>query len=78
MFLHLGAGYSVRTKEIIAIIDHGLFEEQAGKRKVVSCLEAGEEGVKSVVLTDREVYLSPISSLTLKKRACMNQNFYID
>ncbi len=74
MFLHLGAGYSVRTREIIAIFDYGIFD--AGKKKLppseqepVSCLEEGEENIKSVVLTDKGSYLSGISSLTLKKRA---------
>jgi len=71
MFLHLGAGYSVRTKELIAILDYGIFEgKYFQNRKVTSCLEAGEDSVKSVVLTDKQIYLSAISSLTLKKRAC--------
>ena len=71
MFLHLGSGYSVRTKAIIAIFDYGILAEKDafGGRKVTSCLEEGEDCVKSLVLTDKEVYLSAISSLTLKKRA---------
>ncbi len=72
MFLHLGSGYSVRTKEILAIFDYAIFDKQQlplPEKVPVSCLEEGEEGVKSLVLTDKAVYLSAISSLTLKKRA---------
>ena len=74
MFLHLGSGYSVRTKEIVAIFDYALFDKKSlplpGKEPV-SCLEDGEEGIKSLVLTEKAVYLSAISSLTLKKRAVL-------
>lgn len=74
MFLHLGAGYSVRTREIIAIFDYGIFASGEKKlppadREPVSCLEEGEQQPKSLVLTDQGSYLSGISSLTLKKRA---------
>jgi len=68
VFLHLGSGYSVRSKDIIAIFDYSLFEDKLQNRKITSCLEDSRESVKSVVLTDREIYLSAISSLTLKKR----------
>ncbi|MCF6410703.1 DUF370 domain-containing protein [Alkalihalobacillus sp. EGI L200015] len=33
------------------------------------------ELIKSIVLTTEEVYLSPLSSVTLKRRARINQNF---
>ena len=29
MFLHLGSGYSVRTKEIVAIFDYALFDKKS-------------------------------------------------
>lgn len=38
-------------------------------------LPAHSGDMKSVILTDREIYLSPISSLTLKRRA---ENLYRD
>jgi hypothetical protein len=74
MFLHLGSGYSVRTREIVAIFDYALFDKQKlplpGKEPI-SCLEDGEDSIKSLVLTEKAVYLSAISSLTLKKRAVL-------
>lgn len=75
MFLHLGSGYSVRSKDIIAIFDYSLFEDKLQNRKITSCLEDSRESVKSVVLTDREIYLSAISSLTLNKRVGLINTF---
>ena len=69
MFLHLGAGHSVRTKEIVGIFEYGILAEGVSGMKVVSCLEEGEDTAKSVVLTDRELFVSAISAGTLKKRA---------
>ncbi len=72
MFLHLGSGHSVRTKDIIAIFDYALLENGLSGRKIVFCLEDGEDSAKSAVLTDKAVYLSAISALTLKKRSSLN------
>ena len=74
MFLHLGSGYSVRTRVIVAIFDYALFDKQKlplPEQEPVSCLEDGEDSIKSLVLTEKAVYLSAISSLTLKKRAVL-------
>lgn len=76
MFLHLGADVVVSLKRIVAILDlrsskeadctREFLAQAYGKEKVFD-IASGD--TKSVVLTDDEVYLSPISSLTLKKRA---------
>lgn len=76
MFLHVGADVIVSLKQVIAILDLRTAHEAAATReflqlrhadKVVLDISGG--AAKSLVLTEREVYLSPISSLTLKKRA---------
>lgn len=76
MFLHVGADVVVSLKKVIAILDLRTAREGVATRefidlrhseKVVFDISGGD--AKSLVLTEREVFLSPISSLTLKKRA---------
>lgn len=76
MFLHVGADVVVNLKRIVAILDLRTstageatreFIQLANREKTVVDVAGGEP--KSVVLTDSEMYLSPISSVTLMKRA---------
>ncbi len=76
MFLHLGADVVVSLKQVVAILDlrtvrdaHSTreFLDAAGSKRKMLTVDAGEP--KSLVLTDDAIYLSPISSLTLMKRA---------
>lgn len=82
MFLHLGNGVSVRTKDVIAIQDYAVFQDGPGKKllekkrqegKIINTLDLGtkdaEESIKSLILTEDHIYLSVISSLTLKRRS---------
>jgi len=84
MFLHLGNGMSVRTKEVIAIHDYALFKKGDGERflaheQALDRLENtlpvdirnDEEAKKSLVITDSKTYLSAISPWTLKRRSQM-------
>lgn len=75
MFLHLGADTVVPLREVIAINDlkhaqskaNGIFiKNMRAENKVV---DVSDNQPKSFVITDRLVYLSAISALTLKKRA---------
>ena len=76
MYLHLGADCTVKSSEIIAIFDlrHpqstvyvDYIKNNKCKYKIVDA-SCGEER-SSCVLTDNTMYLSAISSITLKKRA---------
>lgn len=76
VFLHVGTDVVVSLKQVIAILDLRTAgsPEQArnmvatlGRKKRVIDIANGDP--KSLVLTDTEAYLSPISSLTLKKRS---------
>ena len=74
MYLHLGVDYMVKNSEIIAIFNlnhpqvYDDFVKKYGSRyKVVDA--SGGEGYYSCVLTEQTMYLSSISSITLKKRA---------
>lgn len=79
MFLHLGNDVSVRTRDIIAIYDYvGFFvkENQDNMRYFARCKAEGKvwwttasmDLVKSIVITADRVYLSGISTMTLKDR----------
>jgi extracellular matrix regulatory protein B len=75
MFVHLGGDTLINSKRIVAIINT---ENALGANSTKEFLKtAQEEGFvqklnddfASIVITDKTVYLSPISSQTLKKRA---------
>jgi extracellular matrix regulatory protein B len=75
MFIHLGGDIVVRSADVITILDyhaksskitrHFLKKAEDEGRMVTS----GSEDCKSYVITKNKVYTSPISSLTLKRRA---------
>ncbi|AHD03887.1 extracellular matrix/biofilm biosynthesis regulator RemA family protein [Paenibacillus larvae] len=76
MFIHLGGEKIIRSSELIAIFDLSMgksskiskqYIAEAMKNKQIEII--GEEENKSLVLTQSKVYYSPISSMTLKKRA---------
>jgi len=82
MYLHLGSGIAVRTRDIILILDSALLadekikaaliKDKRGQRlPVTKCLPRGEsdEEISSLIVTKGRLYLSPISAVTLKKRS---------
>lgn len=75
MFLHLGGNTIVRTKDVVAILNaenrranHATQLAIKAPTDTSATKNTGEEA-KSLVVTAKAVYLSPISSGTLKKRA---------
>lgn len=76
MFLHLGSELLVLKKDIIGIFDYDIVKKSKDTKEFMEI--AINEGTinkikgnnkhKSFVITDKQVYLSPISSLTLEKR----------
>lgn len=76
MFLHLGRNVVVHMEEIIAIMDmNSTFVSKNTKEFIRTAEEEGfvkrisDEQIKSIVVTNKIVYFSPISSATLYKRA---------
>ncbi|BCJ87467.1 extracellular matrix regulator RemB [Effusibacillus dendaii] len=76
MFIHLGGDVMVPSREVIAIFETKTKDLAESTKEFLNVAE--EEGFvividenesKSFVVTDKNVYFSPISSLTLKKRA---------
>lgn len=76
MYLHLGNNYIISNQNIIAILNlnpplnediKDIMEIARSERKLVNISEKGKN--KALILCDDKVYLSPISSNTLYKRA---------
>ena len=80
MFPHLGSDVSVALKDVIAINDYSYLktinkEFLKNMRSKKFIIDISENDPKSFVITDKKIYLSAISSVTLKKRA---DNLYND
>lgn len=83
MFLHLGSNFMVHTEKIIAILDLDTARTSQISRNFINNImksglvqniaENGKE--KSLIISDKEYYLSPISSSTLLKRSSSNNVF---
>ncbi|SDF53980.1 extracellular matrix regulator RemB [Sporolituus thermophilus] len=75
MFLHLGGDTVIPLKSVIAIGDLKFSRSPVNDeflrtmREENMIVDISEGSPKSFVVTDKVVYLSAISSLTLKKRA---------
>lgn len=74
MFIHIGGDTVVSTKDVISILDHQTVKSSKinknflnEKRRTV--VDHSVEDTKSYVITQDAIYCSPISSLTLKRRA---------
>ena len=75
MFIHLGGDMVLRAEKIIAILDHqstSLSKENqnfvAHQKTQKNTILISQDNPKSIVITDENIYLSPISSHTLKRR----------
>lgn len=77
MFIHIGGDVVVVTIEVVAIIDANHVERSMKKNNYLlnkvekshHVVKITSEDIKSIVITTDTIYYSPISSLTLKKRA---------
>lgn len=84
MFIHLGGDVTIPLSNIIGMFDidsttisqttKDFLKTQQDEGFLVS---VSEDIPKTFVLTDRVIYLSPISSATLQKRALSNSGFSI-
>jgi len=76
MFLHLGGNTVVPSQEIIAILDVETEKLPVTREFLVIAGDEGfikniapKEKAKSFVITNDQIFLSPISYTTLKKRS---------
>ncbi|MFB5663527.1 extracellular matrix regulator RemB [Alteribacillus sp. HJP-4] len=81
MFIHLGGDTVIRSKDVITIVDSDSHDSSSITRQFLSAqqkeniMEISADLTKSVVVTSDRVYLSPISSLTLKRRSQVVSEF---
>ncbi|MDQ0257557.1 hypothetical protein J2S74_005015 [Evansella vedderi] len=76
MFIHLGGDMVIRSHKVVAILDYqskGLSEDNEQFLQVSlenkRIVHISDDKPKSIIITETEVFLSPISSHTLKRRA---------
>jgi len=76
VFLHLGGDVVVLKKDIIAILDARIKNSAITREFIEIAKDEGfiqpisnQEKEKSFVITSKEIYVSPISCTTLKKRS---------
>lgn len=74
MYLHLGGEVVVKVSEVVAILNMENISNAAVQlflKKAVEIQKNNELGseTKSLIITEDKVYISPISSFTLMKRA---------
>lgn len=72
MLIHLGFDRVISAEDVIAILDietmpkkHNYLKEMESIGRIVNI---SEETAKSCVITEKNVYLSPIAPMTLKRR----------
>lgn len=74
LFIYIGNEDVVESKKIIAILEYQLFHSSPQLRKLIAkrernnCVFGSVEDAKAIIITDSDIYYSPFSTLTLKKR----------
>jgi extracellular matrix regulatory protein B len=74
MYIHIGEDINIRARDIISILDKESANNSPLVEEFISHLKdkvinLSKNPFKSVIITFDNVYLSPISSGTLKKRS---------
>lgn len=78
MFIHIGEDHVIESEDVISIIDYELLSSSSiieemifNQRKNQRVFESPNYEAKAIVITKDYIYFSPLSVLTLKKRANM-------
>ncbi|MFC4402321.1 extracellular matrix regulator RemB [Gracilibacillus xinjiangensis] len=78
MFIHIGDDHVIQSEHVVAIIDYSLINSSTINDEMLQGLNdkkltvtTDDSVTKSIVVTTDKVYYSPLSVLTLKKRASM-------
>jgi extracellular matrix regulatory protein B len=82
LFIHLGEDVVVQARDVVTILDGQVLEsstitseflhKQHAQKPVVKITN---DFIKSIVITDKQIYFSPLSSSTLKRRAQFKSTF---
>lgn len=74
MFIHIGDENVIRSKDIVSIIDLNvidsspIIEEMIAHHQQSGRLIGSKKDAKSIVITPKDIYYSPLAIPTLKKR----------
>lgn len=74
MYISIGGEVVIKSKDLIAILDHQIIHESAIMEEFIkkytdNDMPTIKNSYKSIVITAEEVYFSPLSSSTLIKRS---------
>lgn len=76
LLLHLGDEEVIHSKDVLAILDINALKTSVLAKEFLKKHEQDQtltdlsgNAAKSVIITDKTIYLSPLSASTLKKRA---------
>ncbi len=74
MYVHIGEDTLIKTGEIIAIIDRASAEgspllAEFINRRGIEIVNLSKNQYKSLVITEKQVFYSPLAAGTLKKRS---------
>jgi extracellular matrix regulatory protein B len=82
MFIHLGEDVVIRSSDVVTILDRQLLTTSEVTNEFIDrykkdglVVDISGDTAKSIVVTTDTVYLSPLSSITLKRRAQMTAEF---
>lgn len=78
MFVHIGGDTVVRSRDVIFILDHQTVKASKSiqaflEEKPKQLVEKEQTETKSYVITAHTIYCSPVSSMTLARRAQIAQ-----
>ncbi|RBW69154.1 extracellular matrix regulator RemB [Bacillus taeanensis] len=82
MFIHLGEDVVIRSSDVVTILDRQLLTTSEVTNEFIDrykkdglVVDISGDIAKSIVVTTDTIYLSPLSSITLKRRAQMVAGF---
>lgn len=83
MFLHLGGDCDILISEIIFILDSKCsYDFEKSSERIYKIINLTDQNPKSVIVTNCDnnfhVYYSPISSITLLKRAGTSNSAFLE
>lgn len=74
MFIFIGNDEVLQTEKIVSILDFQLLKSSTKVKNMIKhkteqeAVYGDESDAKSIIVTDDDIYFSPLSILTLKKR----------
>jgi extracellular matrix regulatory protein B len=82
LFIHIGEDVVVQARDVVAIIDGQVIESSTitseflrNQHENKPIIKITKGIIKSIVITDKNIYFSPLSSSTLKRRSHLETTF---